>query len=211
MKKNKGYYVIVVLGALILLSLACETHTSPNSLRIVEINNNQPLEVDVADWAVIPDPEDPEDSISVFFVKDWTVPVEITYIEPGLGLPTYPTPYTARVTEYKVSFSKVRNNPTDIPWVLSAISGGTNMVIETDPEGRNTVSADIKVVPADWIYYHFADSIENQSPGIVNGAVLKATLIMSGYEELTQEPVTDTAYFTIDIGDYYDDPFHVGQ
>lgn len=211
MRKNKGYYVLVVLAAVVLFTLSCERHTSTNALRILEINENQPLEIDVADWARIPDPEDPEDSISVFFVKDWIVPVKATYTEAGLGLPTYPTGYTARITDYKVSFSKIRNNPTDVPWVLASVSGATNMVIPADVNGRTSVTASLKVMPGDWILYHFGRWIENQTDTIVNGAVLKATLILNGYEELTRESVTDTAFFTIDIADYYDDPIEQGQ
>lgn len=211
MKKNKGYYVLVVLAAVVVFVLSCERHTSLNSLRILEINENAPLEVDVADWVRIPDPEDPEDSISTFMVKDWIVPVKVTYTEVGLGLPTYPTTYTARITDYKVSFSKIRNNPTDVPWVLSSVSGATNMMIPADPNGRSTVTAQLKVMPGDWIRYHFGRWIENQSDTIINGAMLKATLVLNGYEELTRESVTDTSFFTIDIADFYDDPIEMGQ
>ncbi|MBS4016067.1 MAG: hypothetical protein KGZ86_06515 [Candidatus Latescibacteria bacterium] len=207
MKKNKGYHVLVVLGVLILLSLACETHTSPNSLRIMKINDNQPLEVDIADWAVIPDPEDPEDSMSVYFVKDWIIPIEVSYVETGLGLPTYPTTYTARITDYRVSF----RHQTIPSWIFSTVSSGTNMVIPADAGGRTTVSAHIKVIPGDWIQTHFQELLASSTPNTVSCGVLKATLILSGYEELTREPVVDTAFFTIDIGDYYDDPFRFGQ
>lgn len=212
MKKNNGYYTILIaVGLLVLTMLSCERHTSTNGLRVLEINGNSPLEVDVADWTMIPDPDNPEDTIAIYIVKDWIIPVKVSYVETGLGLPTYPTTYTARITDYKVSFSKVRNNPTDVPWTLNSVSGATNMVIPADPNGRTTVTANIKVIPGDWIIYHFGRWISNRSDTIVNGAMLKATLVLNGYEELTRESVTDTAFFTIDIADYIDDPTRLGQ
>jgi hypothetical protein len=203
--------VILTLATVVFLGFfSCERHTSSDSLRIVQINNNQPLEVDVADWTLITDPEDPTETIPAFYVKDWIVPVEFSYVEQGIGLPTASS-YTARITNYKVSFSKVLTNPQDVPWVLSSVTGVTNILVPTDPEGQRTTIGYLKVIPASWIYAHFEDSIQNRSPGIVRGAVLKATLVVNGYEELTKETITDTATFTIDIGDYYDDPTRIGK
>ncbi|MEO0072144.1 MAG: hypothetical protein ABIK10_01710 [candidate division WOR-3 bacterium] len=193
-----------------LLFVSCERHTSTEALRIVSINNNQPLSIDVADWTLIPNPEDPTDTIPAFSVSDWIVPVEFTYLERGYGLPTV-SRYTARITGYRVSFTKVLANPQDIPWVLSSVTGSANVIVPADPEGQRRTTAYFNVVPASWINANFRDSIENQSPGLVNGVTLRATLIVTGYEELTRESLTDTAYFMINFRDAYDDPTRLGS
>jgi hypothetical protein len=196
MKRNNGY-VILVLVLLTLIYVSCD-RTTPDSLRIVKINDGDPLIVDVADWGLIVDPEDPEDTILTYMTDDWIVPVEVSYVETGIGLPTYPTTYTARITDYKVQFSRIRINTTDPSWQLNSISGATNISVPSDPQGGSTVKANLKVIPKEWIQTYF-DSL-------TQGAMVKGTLILSGYEELTRDAISDTSQFTIDFGDYYDDP-----
>ncbi|MEO0075249.1 MAG: hypothetical protein ABIK31_03980 [candidate division WOR-3 bacterium] len=205
MTKNFGYYVILILCIGILLSLACERHTSQNALQIVSINQGRDLNVDIADWARLPDPEDPEDTILVALMHDYAIPVQVRYVEVGLGLPTYPTPYTARITDYKVTF-RHQSKPQ---WTFTAVNGATNMVIPADPNGRSSVTNNLTVIPGVWLRSNFNDSLEGREPNTLWCGVLKATLILSGYEELTQEPITDTAYFSINISDSYDDPTRV--
>jgi hypothetical protein len=40
--------------------------------------------------------------------------------------------------------------------------------------------------------------------------MVKATIVLSGYEELTRNPVADTGYFTINFGDIWDNPAVMG-
>ncbi|MCS7258801.1 MAG: hypothetical protein NZ601_05525 [candidate division WOR-3 bacterium] len=201
---------LIILLTVAMIIVSCERHTSVEALRIVSINNNQSLNIDVADWTLIPDPQDPTETIPTFYVSDWAVPVEFSYIERGIGLPTASS-YTARITSYRVSFTKILSGTQDVPWVLSPVTGNTNILVPADPEGQRRTVAYFTVVPASWINAHFRDSIENQSPGIVNGATLKATLIVNGYEEVTREPLTDTAFFMVNIRDSYDDPTQIGK
>jgi len=193
---------------MILMNSSCD-RTSTSAFRIVNINNGSPLIVDVLDWAMVPDPEDPGDTISVGFTKDWIVPVEVSYIETGIGLPTYPTNYTARITDYKVTFKLLNDTSTVLTNFLNTnpVNGNTSIIVPSDPEGQKTVKANINLIPKEWIQSY----VEPYDPSEIPNAMLKATVILSGYEELTRNSITDTSYFTVDIGDYYDDPMVVGQ
>jgi hypothetical protein len=205
MKRVNWYLVVVLVGLMTLMYLSCD-RTSTKAFRIVNINSGNPLIVDVVDWAMVPDPEDPEDTISVGFTKDWIVPVEVSYIETGIGLPTYPTTYTARITDYIVKFKLLNDTAT---LILNQVNGNTNILVPSDPEGQKTVKANLNLIPKEWINQYVAPYLELEES--IPGAMLKATVILSGYEELTRDPITDTSYFTVDIGDYYDDPMVVGQ
>lgn len=206
MKKKKVYYLVVILGILVCVYLSCSRST-PNALRIVEINKSGPLIVDVYDRAMIRDPEDPQDTtlIAVVFIKDWIVPITVTYTETGIGLPTYPTTYTAKITKYTVSFenTKVRIGGVDVNWKLSSLSGAANILVPSDPDGLSTITAQLKVIPKEWI--------EARADTLALGCMVKANIILEGKEELNGNVVVDTGAFTIDFADYYDDPIKVGQ
>lgn len=201
---KKYYWILVLIIGLIGLSYLSCNRTSSQSLRIVSINNSAPLSVDIADWGLEVDPENPEDTIHTYHIApDQIVPVEVTYTETGIGLPTYPTGYTARITDYKVTFSRIKITPNDPSWTLTSFSGATNIVVPSDPEGGSTVTANLKIIPTEWISFWF-DSL-NQ------GVAIRANVILSGYEELTRNPISDTASFTVDFADLYDDPFNFNQ
>lgn len=201
MKKN--YWILVVIMGLITLTYLSCNRTSPDSLRIVGINNDGPLIVDIADWGMEVDTIS-FDTVHVGHIApDQVVPVEISYVEMGIGLPTYPTTYTARLTDYKVNFSNIHSTPTDTNWDLNSVTGAMNVEVQANPEGTRIVTARIKAVPHEWMAMYY----DILSPGVQ----IKATVIVNGYEELTQNPVSDTGAFTINFADYYDDPFVFGS
>lgn len=204
MVKIKSYCLLILLGFLLFFYYSCQ-RTSPNSLKIVSINsNNDPLIVDVKDWYVVSIEE--EDTTYGYLLKDWVVPVELSYYETGIGLPTYPTPYTARCTSYTVIFQKSDSNR---PYARK-VRGATNIVIESNVESK--VKTNLKVIPIDWqeFYLGIIAPTGNDEPGIATGPMVKATLIINGYEELTRNPIVDTGYFTINFGDYWDNPREIG-
>jgi hypothetical protein len=197
MKNIKWLFLLLIcLGLVITANLSCNRST-PSALRIVSINSGNPLIVDVADWGLEVDWETQETTLTYHFAPDQVIPIDINYNEPGLGLPTYPTNYTARITDYSVQF-KVLNHTS---WSLSKVSGVTNISIVSDPNA--TANANLKMLPQEWIAQWF-DSL-------TQGCMIKATVIISGYEELTRNPIADTGYFTINTSDYYDDPLIFGS
>lgn len=171
-----------------LIYFSCE-RTSPNSLRIISINAGKPLIVDIVYYVLEVDPETGDTILVEHLAPDQIVPIEVGYTEIGIGLPTYPTPYTARCTSYTVIF---RRSDHPSPWRPINVNGGTNIVIQADP--LKTVQVNLKVLPIEWMELYLDTLYE--------GVQLKATVILSGYEELTRSPVSDTGFFTIDIADY---------
>jgi hypothetical protein len=203
----RKYFLVILLGFLTLTYLSCDyfDRSTANALRIVDINNSEPLVVDAKDWYLYVDPEDPEETLSAYAVKDWIIPVSVSYTETGIGLPTYPTNYTARITSYKVNFDQTRVliDGIYVNWKPTSVTGATNMVVPSNPSGQTEVTADINVLPKEWIEARI-DTLEL-------GCLMTAKIILSGVEELNGNPVEDTGAFTIDFGDYYDDPRFLNQ
>lgn len=201
MRKPLVFYLVVVLSVLVINNISCN-RTSPNSLRIISINDNRPKRIDIID-RFVDDYGDEHELIS-----DQYVSIEVGYIERGIGLPTYPTNYTARITDYRVKFKRIKVRPTDNDkWVLQDVTGVTNIAITADPELRNTVKSSITIIPWQWIEF-YRDSFAQFDEG--EGARLKATVILNGYEELTKTALSDTGQLDIDIADYWDDPRTIG-
>jgi hypothetical protein len=204
MNKKNSYYILVIAIGLITFSYLSCNRTSPDSLRIVGINNDRPLIVDIADHGIEVTPGTNDTNYdAIHWAPDQVVPVELSYVEIGLGLPTYPTTYTARLTDYKINFSNVHLVPTDTNWHLNSVSGAMDVEVPSSPEGGRAVTANIKVIPQEWMIMYFND--------LSLGVELKATVIVNGYEELTHHTISDTGAFTIDIADYWDDPFTFGS
>ena len=205
MKNTKSVFLIIFLGLMTLIYFSCE-RTSPNSLRIVSINDDSPLILDAKDWYLVSvdTTEDPPESTFSYLVKDWIVPINVSYIETGIGLPTYPTPYTARLTSYTVMFREV--DPTSL-WRPNNVNGAVNIEIVGDPEGE-PVRINLNLIPNEWIqlYIDTLAPTGEDEPEVASGPMVKATIILTGYEELTRNPVVDTGYMTINFGDYYDNP-----
>lgn len=212
MKKVKWYSLVVVLGLMTLMYFSCE-RTSPNSLRIVSINGNSPLNVDVRDWYVVSvdTSYDPPETTFDYVVKDWIVPMEISYVETGIGLPTYPTPYTARCTSYTVIFRRIDRQSV---WRPNNVTGAANIIIESNPTGKTVVKTSLNLIPSEWIQLYqdtLAPTLDPTIPSVSPEAVVKATVIINGYEELTRNAVVDTGYLTINFADYYDNVVSVGS
>jgi hypothetical protein len=197
MKKNKwSYLVFIIVGLIAAVYFSCSRNT-PGALRIVSINEASPLILDIADWGIAYDTLEAESVHTYHIAPDQIIPVEINYNEPGIGLPTYPTTYTARITDYTVKFSPIGHPKL----ILQSVSGATNISIQSGLTGNT--KAQLKMVPSEWMGLYY-DSL---APGLM----VKATVIVSGYEELTRNVIADTGMFTINFADSYDDPFNFGS
>jgi len=191
------FLCLFVLG---LLVIGCHKSTA-NALRVVRINDGKAVEVDVLDDWTYTDPDPEVGVVEVTTTSDVIVPVEVAYTEQGTGLPTYPGPYTARINKYTVTFKDVTTGTeTDYG---EPVRGSCNFLIPADPDMKNTVIQDIKIVPFEWIETNMGD--------LEDGMVLKATIKLDGWDEISGKAVADSGYVTIDAADYVDDPNKKGS
>jgi hypothetical protein len=195
---------ILLLGLLIFGFLTINCHkATPNSLRVVQINKGKAIEEDVVDYWTYTDPEG-GGVVETQSTPEVIVPVEIAYTELGSGLPTYPGPYTAKITKYTVTVKDVTTGTeTDLG---DKIIGACNFLIPADPDMKNTVTQDIKILPYEWIITNLGDL-----EGSDEEKVLKATVRFDGVDELSGKTVSDSGYVTIDAADFEDDPNKLGS
>lgn len=192
---------LLFLGLFILGLLVINCHKATlNALRVVSVNKGNVVSVDIVDnWTYT----DPEDGSVVFeqSTPDVAVPIELAYTELGTGLPTYPGPYTAKITKYTVTFFDVSPGVEEAPFG-DAVKGACNFLITADPDMKNTVSQQINIMPADWIFTWMGDLMEEVPPV---EKILKATVRLEGLDEISGKAVSDSGYVTINAADYIDD------
>lgn len=197
---SASYNVLLILCTLTLLSCHMQT---PNALRIKKINDGEPLVVDIIDvWSYTKEGE----VETVEEPIDWYVDVELVYVERGIGLPTYPTSYTARITDYTVTFTNISPAPPGEPpevLNLSQVKEVCNFLITADPEGKKTVTQSICLIPKEWISQHEGD--------VEEGRVLRAKITFKGVDEISGKEVSGEGYLTINIANYEDNPNKKGE
>jgi len=209
-----GLFSLAAAGSL-LLFVGC---THDNALRIVSINEDQPVMSDLVDFGelrLVIDPEEPPEIIELLQTPEDIVKIELQYLEYGLGLPTW-TPYTAQITNIKVRFAE---NPVAPPIPLEftnpIISLPANITVESDVTGDKTTEAYFSLVPARWKDIEFVaegyaqDSREDDEYGAI--ASLKATVTVEGIDAVHGEAVTAVSDVDVVIGNFYDDPDRLGQ
>lgn len=187
----KYFYLFLLL----FLFIACDIqHT--NALRIVSINNDAPLKIDVIDVYSYK-----EDGEKVYDEAIWDqyTSVEFVYTEIGIGLPTAPGSYTALLTDYEITFEDITPGlSSEEKFKGEKIKGKCNILIPSDPKGKKSVEATIKVMPASYIEMYLSELEEFR--------VLSAKIRFRGKDLLSEKSLEVEGYFTIDIGDYIDDP-----
>jgi hypothetical protein len=168
----------------------------------MSVNQGNAVEVDVADHWAYTDPDG--ELVEGTSISDVIVPIEVAYTEQGSGLPTYPGPYTAKITKYTVTFKDVTTGTeTDIG---EKVIGACNFLITADPDMKNTVTQDIKIMPINWINNNLSQLEDTDEE-----MILKATIRLDGLDEISGKAVTDSGYVTIDAADYVDDPNKLGS
>jgi len=194
---------LLFLGLFILGLLVISCHkATPNALRVMSVNQGNAVEVDVADHWAYTDPDG--ELVEGTSISDVIVPIEVAYTEQGSGLPTYPGPYTAKITKYTVTFKDVTTGTeTDIG---EKVIGACNFLITADPDMKNTVTQDIKIMPINWINNNLSQLEDTDEE-----MILKATIRLDGLDEISGKAVTDSGYVTIDAADYVDDPNKLGS
>ncbi len=187
----KYFYLFLLL----FLFIACDVQHS-GALKIVSINDNAPLRIDVLDvYSYKEEGEKYYDEA----IWDHYTSVEFVYTEFGIGLPTAPGSYTALLTDYEITFEDVTPGlASEEKFKGEKVKGKCNILIPSDPKGKKGVEAKIRVMPASYIEMYLGELEEHR--------VLAAKIKFRGKDLLSEKNLEVEGYFTIDIADYWDDP-----
>jgi len=197
MRKSETF-LLLCLFLLGILILSCHRAT-PNALRVININKGQTLTADTEDEWTTGSGEELEEHSET---PSYSVEVEVSYTERGTGLPTYPTDYTARITEYTVTFKDITPGATPGEFVPTPVKGVCNFIVPSDPEGKKTVKQSILVLPAAWIEAY---------PELEDGKILNAKITLKGKDIISNLDVTGEGILTINIANFEDDPNKRGE
>ncbi|MEO0093555.1 MAG: hypothetical protein ABIK67_04795 [candidate division WOR-3 bacterium] len=191
---------LLVLGFCVLGIMVWSCHrTTPKALRIVEINNGQILTADTQDEWTTGSGEELEEHSET---PSYSVEVEVSYTERGTGLPTYPTAYTAEITDYTVTFKDITPGATPGEFAPAPVKGVCYFVVPSDPAGKKTVKQSILVLPAAWI---------DQYPELEDGKVLNAKITLRGKDMVSNLEINGEGILTINIANFEDDPQKRGE
>lgn len=201
---RRTIFVLAILFASLGLLVSCSRE---NSLAIVSINEDKPVNSDLADFGIFKDATDPEaepEYISV--TPDDVVPIELRYTEIGLGLPTW-RPYVARITKATVTFTKVLG---EAPEVLPKVESRVNIAVTSDPEGKKTTKGYITLIPAIW-----KDEVFGTGAGYPDElgieATLKAKIRLEGVDEASGASILAETEVLVNIGNFWDEPSRIGD
>lgn len=197
MRKSERLLLLCLFLSGILI-LSCHRAT-PNALRIVNINGGETLTADTEDEWTTGSGEELEEHSET---PSYSVEVEVSYTERGTGLPTYPTDYTARVTDYTVAFRDITPGAAPGEFAPASVKGVCNFVVTSDPEGKKTVKQSILVLPASWI---------DDYPELEDGKILNAKITLRGKDIISNLDVTGEGILTITIANFEDDPNKRGE
>lgn len=185
------YFKLFLLLFLVSILTTCDVQRK-NALRIKSINKDKPLKIDVIDIYSTKEEE-------LEIIWDHYARIEFLYTEFGLGLPTAPGTYTALLTDYEITFEDITPGmASEDRFKGEKVKGKCNIIIPSDPEGKKSVEAVVKVMPESYIEMYLDELSEFR--------VLGAKIKFRGKDLLTDKSLEVEGSFTIDIGDYYDDP-----
>ncbi|MEO0086552.1 MAG: hypothetical protein ABIK90_00535 [candidate division WOR-3 bacterium] len=183
------------LFLLLFLFIGCDIQHK-NALRIKSINEDKPVKIDVIDVYTIGSGEEATEEEAIW---DQYTTFEFVYTEIGIGLPTTPGTYTALLTDYEITFEDLTPGlASEDKFKGEKIKGKCNILIPSDPEGKKSVKAIVKIMPATYIEMYESEFSEFR--------VLGAKIRFKGKDLLSEKDLQVEGYFTIDIGDYDDDP-----
>jgi hypothetical protein len=188
------YFKLFLLLFLVSILTTCDVQRK-NALRIKSINKDKPLKIDVID---IYSYEEEGEKVYDEAIWDHYARIEFLYTEIGLGLPTAPGTYTALLTDYEITFEDITPGmaPED-RFKGEKVKGKCNILIPSDPEGKKSVEAVVKVMPESYIEMYLDELSEFR--------VLGAKIKFRGKDLLTDKSLEVEGSFTIDIGDFIDD------
>jgi len=213
MRRSAFVLLMLFVASGLFLTASCQRE---NALRIVSINEGEPVVSDLVDFGMIITRDD-EGAVETTFVTvtpNDIVTMELQYVEIGLGLPTW-TPYTAHVTKITVRYDDASVTPPTgeepVPYTSTTLPA--DITIESDVELRNSTTASFSIVPAGWKEYYFGDEAQDEWDDDDFGvkAHLNATVRVEGIDLASGDDVRGEGEIEILIGNYWDDPDRLEQ
>uniref|UniRef100_A0A7C4CBY5 Uncharacterized protein n=1 Tax=candidate division WOR-3 bacterium TaxID=2052148 RepID=A0A7C4CBY5_UNCW3 len=193
----------------IIFSLSCQrtNDLDEKALRIVSVNKGEPVRVDLADFGVYRDPEDPEAEPVLFAVtSEKVVDIELQYVEIGVGMPTW-TPYQASIRQFEITYRWVMGEEANSP--PDRVRLPMRAAVVSDPSGDKTTTARLTIAPTAWQTTFFDipdDPFEGSDP-----AVYSATIKVSGYDDASGMSLEAKTDVEVSIANYWDDISRIGQ
>jgi hypothetical protein len=189
----------------LLVTTGCQRE---NSLRIVAVNPTGELFGDLSDFAtwVDPEEEDPE-PILIYVVPGDQAELELSYVEFGLGLPTW-TPYQAQIEQVTITYRSA-GEPDE--WEGSYITYDTRIVVPADREGKKTTTATIPVITAEWKENWFGGEAAGYPDELGPVATVIAEIKVKGFDQASGNDVEAEGAITIELGNWWDDIGRIGQ
>jgi hypothetical protein len=210
MRRNLSVLVVLCAAAALLTAVSCE---SENVLRILSVNEGDPVKVDISDLGSMKDP-DPEEHEPIYFfeIGAGVVEMEFQYVQIGVGQPAW-TPYKAQIQEINATYTDaLLVGGEQAEWSGSKTKQQVNFTVDSDPEGKKTTTAMVTIMPSHWIEEWFGDeAMEDPFEDYGTLATAKTKIEAKGVDLASGQDVKATIEITVSVGNYYDDPDRLGQ
>jgi hypothetical protein len=190
------------LAAIVFVGPGCDRQ---NVLRITDINEGRMISADLADFGVYTDPTDPEaEPVLIQQTTGFSVPVELQYVEIGSGLPTW-TPYQATVHTARVTYKNAAGEPR------GQYTYAVNHAVVADREGKERHVAQFPLVPSEWLIEQYGDEIAGDPEDIDIVETVEGILKITAVDSMTGREFEASANFSVEVGNFYDDPSSIGN
>ena len=200
--------VILCAAAALLTTVSCQRL---NALRIVTVNEGNPIRIDIADFASYVDEDG--DRFFEFMIPNGVVPIAFQYVEVGLGQPSW-TPYVVQIQKITIDYDDAGIVPGE-PQEYTRVVERVNFTVRTDPTGKEITDVDVTIMPAQWLETYFESEAEDEDPEGLTGygtvATLNAKIKAEGVDQASNLKVQAEAEVLVSVGTYYDDPDRYGQ
>lgn len=208
MRRNLSVLVVLCAAAALLTAVSCQRL---NALRIVSVNDGNPIQIDIADFASYVD--DDGDRFFEFQIPNGVVPIAFQYVEVGLGQPSW-TPYVVQVQKITIDYEDAGIVPGEGQEYTRVVQR-VDFSVASDPTGKDVTEVDITIMPAQWIEQYFDGEAEEEDPEGLSGyrtvATLNAKIKAEGVDQASNLKVQAEAEVLVSLGTYYDDPDRYGQ
>ncbi|UCG43774.1 MAG: hypothetical protein JSU73_03935 [candidate division WOR-3 bacterium] len=209
MRRTLSVLVVLCAAAALLTMFSCQRL---NALRIASINEDKPIEMDIADFASYVDEDG--DRIYNFMIPNGIVPMEFQYVEIGLGQPGW-TPNIVQIQEIRITYTFEKGEGEPPSEGYATVVQSVDFLVPSDPEGKDRTEVEVNIMPAWWISDYFEDEAEDEDPEFLEGyrtvAQLGAKIRAKGVDQTTDLEVEAETEVLVNVGTYYDDPDRYGQ
>ncbi len=194
-----------LLAFFVLLVAGCQRD---NALRIVAVTPQGATFGDITDFTTWTDPTEPQPEPKLIpYTTSDIVEIELQYVEIGLGLPTW-TPYQAHIKKIELTYRDVSSVP---PLVFDPqkVIINTDIVVPADVKGIKTAKATFPIVTGQWKEKNLEVADDPTETG--GNVTVRVSIKVSGNDDASGKPIEAQTEFTVNFGNYWDDPSTIGQ